>query len=222
MKLFVVGATGGIGQHMVSLALAQGHVLTAMVRSREGSVSRRLPVHENLTVVSGDVMDRDSVERAMAGGHDAVMAVLSVGGNSREPTTLYSEGTTNILHAMKNHGVQRYMGVSASGFVNDPNDPFLVKYLFKPMLQTMLKNPYDDLQRMEAQVKASSSNNNNIDWTLVRPARLVDGEATGTYRTALDSLVPGGSSIARGDVADFLVKHINDTSVFGKAVGIAY
>jgi len=33
MKLFILGATGGIGRHLVRLALERGHFVTAYVRS---------------------------------------------------------------------------------------------------------------------------------------------------------------------------------------------
>lgn len=208
MKLAVFGATGGIGRHIVKLALAQGHSLTAIVRTPS-----KLQPQENLDIVQGNVLSLNSTVLA---GHDAVLLVLSVG-NSREPTRLYSEGTANVLDAMKENGVKRFMGVSASGFINDPNDKFLVKYAFKPLLQRMLKNPYNDLQRMEQVVMSSG-----LDWTLIRPARLVDGDAAGVYRTNLDGVVSGGSSIARADVAAFMINHVDDTTVVGKAVGIAY
>ncbi|MFE5587301.1 NAD(P)H-binding protein, partial [Kitasatospora sp. NPDC056531] len=47
MELAVLGATGGIGRHLVTLALADGHHITAAVRD-----PARLPVrHDRLTVV---------------------------------------------------------------------------------------------------------------------------------------------------------------------------
>ncbi|MFD8086455.1 NAD(P)H-binding protein, partial [Kitasatospora sp. NPDC059722] len=50
MKLTVLGATGGIGRHLVRLALADGHRVTAAVRD-----PARLPLqHERLTVVTAD------------------------------------------------------------------------------------------------------------------------------------------------------------------------
>ena len=211
MKLAIVGATGGIGQHLVEQALAGGHEVTAIVRTP----SKMTVQHANLNVMQGDVLAEGTLEPFVT-GQGAVLLVLGVG-NSREPTTLYSAGARNILQAMKRQGVRRFMAVSASGFINDPHDSFLLKYIFKPLFQRMLKHLYDDLKRMETEVKASS-----LGWTLVRPARLTDGVHTGTYRTALNSNVTGGSSISRADVADFMVKHIDDPGIIGVAVGIAY
>ncbi len=211
MNLAIFGATGGIGQQLVEQALAAGHTVTAIVRTP----AKVAVQHPNLRVMQGDVLAEGTLEPAFA-GQEAVLLALGVG-KSREPTTLYSAGARNILQAMKAQGVPRLIAVSASGFIDDPNDSFLLKYLFKPLFQRMLKHPYDDLKRMEAEVKVS-----NLDWTLVRPARLTDAAHTGTYRTALNRNVAGGSAISRADVADFIVKHLDDTNVIGAAVGIAY
>ncbi len=49
MRLFILGATGGTGKHLVDLALQRGHHVTAFVRSPQ-----KLPRHERLTIVEGD------------------------------------------------------------------------------------------------------------------------------------------------------------------------
>jgi putative NADH-flavin reductase len=213
MKIAVFGATGGIGQHIVSHALAVRHQVTVIVRTPAKITAR----HPALTIVQGNVLTQEEHNLALVlAGHDAVLFALGVG-SDRGPTTLYSQGARTVMQAMKATGVPRFMGVSASGFINHPSDGVLVKYAFKPLLQHMLKHPYDDLQRMEAEVQSS-----DLDWTLVRPARLTDGDHAGTYRMALGGLVVGGSAISRADVADFMVKNIVDPNVSRVAVGLAY
>src|SRR5260221_12941522 len=57
MRLFIVGATGGIGEQLVEQALARGHRVTAFVRSPE-KVGR---THERLTIVGGDPLDAEQL-----------------------------------------------------------------------------------------------------------------------------------------------------------------
>ncbi|MCA9490148.1 MAG: SDR family oxidoreductase [Myxococcales bacterium] len=209
--MVVFGATGGIGHPVVELALKAGHSVVAVTHGRP---SDHAP-HPKLQVTQGDVVATEAVAPLVAGA-DAVVLALGVA-RPREPTTLFSEGARTVLSAMQHSGVRRLLAVSASGFVDSPDDRMAVRILFKPLLQRMLRPLYDDLKRMEAAVTASRS-----DWTLVRPARLVDGPRTGVYRTCPGGLVPGGASIARADVADFLVKRLEDPQSFGSAVGIAY
>ena len=71
MKLLVFGATGGTGSRLVQQALEQGHVVTAFARD---PTKMRLS-HDNLRVVRGDVLNRDSVAAAVA-GQDGVLSAL--------------------------------------------------------------------------------------------------------------------------------------------------
>ncbi len=133
-----------------------------------------------------------------------------------KPTTIYSEGTANVIRAMKESGVRRLVCVGASGYVKNPEDPFFMRVLLKPVLQYFLRHPYGDMLRMEEVVGASG-----LDWTVVRPTRLTDGPHTGRYRWRAEE-VTGGTSISRADVADFIVKHLDDPNTYRAALGIAY
>jgi hypothetical protein len=54
-----------------------------------------------------------------------------------------------------------------------------------------------------------------LDWVIVRPVILTNGPKTNTYRAVVD---PRGWTgfISRADVADFLIKQIDDDAFFGK------
>src|SRR5437764_1203871 len=108
MKLVVFGATGGIGAQVVQQALAAGHEVTAVARRPEAITLR----HECLKVVQGDVLDAESVRKAVM-GKDVV--VSAVGARDRGPTTVYSQGNANILQAMQAAHVRRIFCISASG-----------------------------------------------------------------------------------------------------------
>src|SRR5207244_13658355 len=71
MKLLIFGASGATGRALVSAALAEGHMVTAFVRT-PGKLAIS---HQHLKVIVGDVADRQAVERAVA-GHDAVLSCL--------------------------------------------------------------------------------------------------------------------------------------------------
>jgi putative NADH-flavin reductase len=71
MKLLVFGATGGTGSRLVDQALQQGHEVTAFARDP----ARIHLKHDHLRVVTGDVLDRDSVNAAVE-GQDGVLSAL--------------------------------------------------------------------------------------------------------------------------------------------------
>lgn len=71
LRILIIGATGGTGQHLVRQALEQGHQVTALVRK-----PKKLKVeHPNLRVVNGNVLDYASVESAMDGQNAIVCAL---------------------------------------------------------------------------------------------------------------------------------------------------
>ena len=211
MKLVIFGASGGTGGYAVEQALAAGHEVTAVARTPSAVVVD----HERLDVRRGDVLAPTSLEPLIA-GKDAVLSALGVG-MSRKPTTLYSAGTKSIITAMNSAEVQRFVGVSAGGFVDDPNDTLPLRLVVKPVLKRVLKHPYADMALMENELRRS-----NLDWTIIRPARLTDGYHTGRYRTVAGGNVAGGWTISRADVADFMVTHLDNPAFLREAVGIAY
>ena len=75
---------------------------------------------------------------------------------------------------------------------------------------------YADLLRMENAVKAS-----DLDWTILRPPRLLNEPRTGHYHVAINGHLTRGVSIPRGDVADFIVTHLTDSATYFTTVELA-
>ncbi|MFI7689761.1 NAD(P)-dependent oxidoreductase [Nonomuraea sp. NPDC049655] len=73
-----------------------------------------------------------------------------------------------------------------------------------------------DLAESERLLRASG-----LDWTIVRPSRLLDGGPTGRYRTALDLNLRGGRSTTRADLADCMLKLAADPASAGHVVSVA-
>src|SRR5829696_6094888 len=71
MKLLIFGASGKTGQHLVSQALEQGHMVTAFARTP----AKIKLQHQNLHVVQGNIADFSLVESAVK-GQDVVLSAL--------------------------------------------------------------------------------------------------------------------------------------------------
>ena len=106
MNIALFGATGGTGRQVLDQALAQGHLVSALVRD-----PAKLAERKGLTLVVGDVLDRDATTRCIQ-GTDAVICVLGSHG-SREP--IEALGTRSILDAMRDNGVRRLIAVTSLG-----------------------------------------------------------------------------------------------------------
>lgn len=209
-KLLIIGATRHTGYHLMRQALDSGYAVTALARD-----PARLDVrHERLTVLQGDVMDAATLAPALA-GQDAVVSTIGV--TSRAPTTLYSEGMRHILQAMRETGVQRLVAVSATPLSRDAGDTWPSRYIMKPLLLALFRPVYADMAIMEKEIRDS-----DLDWTILRPPRLTDKPATGRYRTALNLSVRRGNVISRADLADAILKLLDDPKTIRAAVGIGY
>ena len=165
-KLTVFGATGKTGQQIVHAALAAGHQVTAVARD-----PAKLEIsHERLRLARGDVLDAGWITESVRGA-DAVLSALGTA-NGLEPTTVYSTGTTNILHTMNHAGVQRLVTISAVPVTPREQVGIIHRRLVFPILYRFVFGEGDaDMARMERLLQASAS-----AWTVLRPPRLTDGD----------------------------------------------
>lgn len=210
LSILIIGATGGTGRQIVEQALKQGHQVTALVRNP----AKLSLEHPNLGVVKGNVLDYASLQLAMQGQH----AVLCALGHKRffGPSRILSDGTANILRAMQNCGVARFICESSLGIGNSAGrvGPLATLFVYPLILPFYA---WDKL-RQEKLIEES-----DLDWVIVRPAALTNGAARGQYRQG-----PNVGSylrpvrIARADVADFMLRQLTDNHDLGSAPGVCY
>ncbi len=204
MKLTIFGATGGTGTEVVKQALERGHSVTAFVRNPASFAN----MGDALTLVTGDIHDLSSVEKAVQ-GQDAMVCAL--GARDLKKIMIRTEGTVNIIRAMKQHDVRRLFVVSAMG-VGDSWDS--LSLLNKFFFAVLLKSTREDHEAQEAAVKASG-----LDWTIVRPSGLVDTPRTGVYSVG-ENIRAKTSQISRADVADLILSDLEKKALVHKAVTI--
>jgi uncharacterized protein YbjT (DUF2867 family) len=211
VRITVFGASGGIGRQVVQQALDEGDAVTAVVRT----TSTFELSHPSLTVVRvPTLIDPDPLVNAVAGS-DAVLS--SVGPRGPREVTVASTTTRGILAAVERAGVKRFLAVSAVpvGPV-PPGDSWWNRRVLLPLVSSLLRGIYGDLAVMEREIEASAT-----EWTIVRPPRLVNGNATGRFRTTIGGNVPRGRTMRRADVAAAMLRLVGDPATFRQAVGVA-
>ena len=204
MKLTILGGTGRTGRHLITLALAAGHQVTALARNPGA-----LPDDPHITAVEGSPLDPNAIAQVVAGA-DAVLSAL--GGVGQAHTTLYSESVRNILAA----DPARLIVVGA--VPASPNDEKTIfeRYLLHPLLHRFFGGDYDDIRRMEELLSDSPS-----AWTVLRPPRLTDGPATGRYRSGTGRL-PRPGQISRTDLAAAMLEVIADPGTHHQFITVSY
>lgn len=123
----VTGASGFVGSHAIPALLDAGHRVLALVRDDAGAalVLRRLPAarHPAVEIRRGDVTQLGSLPAALAGA-DAVLHLAAVARDWDGGQTLRlvnTEGTRNVIAAMRAAGVQRLVHIGALGVVDEPD-----------------------------------------------------------------------------------------------------
>lgn len=209
-KIIVFGANGGTGKEVVKQALEMGYEVTAVVRN----LNTFNQTHPFLNIIKGDVLQRENFEKKVI-GKDAVISCI--GSGSTKPTTIYSIGIENIITAMNATAVKRLMCISAGGLDVNPLNNFIMRILTKNILQRILKEPYNDMRLMEQEVRASE-----LNYTIVRPPRLINKPLTGIYRAKLNDNLKNTGSLARTDLAHYIVHHLEDTNTFKSTAHLSY
>jgi putative NADH-flavin reductase len=204
--VLVVGASRGIGLETVKLALKAGHSVRAMARS-----ANAIRLHDpSLEKQDGDVLDQHTIERALV-GVDAVIQTLGV---SPTPelifggTRLFSVATRILVNAMEASTVRRLICVTGLGAGDSRGRGGL---LYNAIFYLILGSVYADKDAQEWIIRRS-----RLEWTIVRPTVLTTGPRTGAYRVLVDPRDWQSGFISRADVADFLVRQVNDASLVHK------
>lgn len=202
MKLVVLGATGGTGLEIIRQTIKRGHSVTAFVRSPERLSMSAFDDH--LDIIKGDLLNQPELERVIE-GRDAVLSAF--GTRTGEPR-VQGRFATALRKAMMQTGVRRVALMSTSFLFQDSIAPFIVGRLFFRKVMT-------DASEMEGVISESG-----LDWTIVRPVRLTDASYTGRYRVQEGHLPTLGFTISRADVADFMIKTVENRSSTRKIVGV--
>lgn len=206
LKLVVLGATGGTGLEIVRQAVERGHSVTAFVRSPDklNAYKRRIKVEQ------GDLLNSAQLERTIQ-GHDAVLS----GFGPRLPVSkadahLLQQFGSALAGAMLHTDMRRVVVESVAFLFKDSIMPpaYLLGRLLFPGIVA-------DASAMEEAFQKSG-----LDWTIVRPPELTDKPYTGKYRAREDHLPWFGFRVSRADVADFMIKAVEQHLSVGKIVGV--
>ena len=194
----VVGASGGVGRWAATLAVNEGHSVTAVMRP-----SSEFDPVDGARVVRGDLTDPEFLENVVA-DHDSVISCIGLrrAGKSPfakllSPPDLTTRLASALTRAMENRNVRRLVLISAGGVA----DSFAkLTWPVQQLVSTgTVAVAYRDLAGMEARLSASS-----LDWLAVRPVTLMNGAPTGRARPV--SRYGLASIVRRSDVAQWMVR----------------
>ena len=197
-KIALLGATGQTGQKFLDSALAQGYQVKVLVR-RANKLTQNAP---NLSVIEGDVLNPFDVYKLVRG----VDVVVSLFGHVEgSPEWLQTDGTKNIVEAMKSNGVEKIISLSGGGLPFPEKDkPKFVDYLIRAIMKIAAPKILNDAIKHADLLKESG-----LKWIIVRGPRLTNDPRAGNYRVGWVG-VNSSTKIARADLADFILTQVED------------
>lgn len=192
MLVFIAGANGQIGQHLLRQMANSGHQTRAMIRHLEqGPKLKQLGATE--TVV-GD-LEQDCSE-AMKGCDVVIFAAGSGPDTGPDKTTeVDQEGAIRLIDSAKTMGIQRFIIVSSVGAEEPDEGPEKLRHYLRAK-----HNADEHLKK------------SGLNYTIVRPGQLTNDEGTG--KVAVSASQADTGKIPRQDVARVLLAELDaDPSV---------
>ena len=181
MKIFVTGATGFIGTHLIRRLSETNHQVTCLVR-KSGNTAAIAGLKVQLIV--GDVTDSGSVQAAVK-GHDCVINLANVYSFWEPDPRIYRsvnvDGTRNVMESALEAGVSKVVHVSSGVIYGKPEDvPFTEESNIGPVrFSTYARSKYEG-----DQIAWELYNKKKLPLVMVYPMAVLgpgDPKTTGQY-----------------------------------------
>ncbi len=197
-RIALFGGSGQTGRQFLDRALENGYLVKALVRNPD-----KLPItHPSLEIVRGDVLHAGEVKATLE-GTDLVVSLF--GHVKGSPDWLQTDGTRNIVFAMKELGIEHIISLSGGGLPFPEKDrPKMADKLIRIIMKLAVPRILNDAIRHQ-EVLAESG----LQWVIVRGPRLINTPPKGNYRVGWVG-VNASTKISRADLADFILSQVED------------
>lgn len=201
MKIFLTGATGFVGWHLLKRLLQEGHEVRCLCRSGQGAGKL---VQAGAKPVPGDILEPPTLPEGMK-GCDAVIHLVGIIREVGEATfeKVHCEGTRNVIDAAQKSGIRRFVHMSALGARPNARSRYhRTKYRAEEFLK-------------------------DLEFTILRPS-VIFGPGDGFVNLVADWVrkspvvpLPGGGRnrlhpVSVYDVAEIFVRALTDARSVGK------
>ena len=197
----LIGATGMAGRYILQRALAEGYPVKVLARTP----AKLEALESRIDIVQGDAADLRAIERLIRGSDVVITALGPVKADGDAAQMISTTATDNVIHAMEDAGIQRYIIVSGAAVSVPGDERNLTGWWMRQLVRLGLTDVLADKQAEYELVV-----NSNLEWTLVR-CPLIDSEP---YRSAprASLLTPNSFGLRAGELADFIIREVGAPS----------
>ncbi|OUZ06699.1 NAD(P)-dependent oxidoreductase [Bacillus pumilus] len=205
MKIALFGAHGRVGQAFLRFVQVDDrYIVRSLIRTN------REEMLAGMFQVTGNSRNRDDVLETIKGA-DIVVSCLSTDGDD----TL-SVSMEHIVQAMKQSNTSRIITIGTAGILKARQQPELYRFETNESKRPTSRAAKEHAKAFEL------LQSTDLDWTIICPTYLPDGEVTRSYRYEKDFLPIDGKKISVEDTAHFLYQQLNSKEFVHQRVGIAY
>jgi putative NADH-flavin reductase len=195
----VFGASGTIGQLLIKQALAKGIKVNAHVRRKE-----TFPIkHEHLNLFQGELDDFVAIKGVIS-GTNAVISTLGPPLKFSYSGMPISDGHRNIVKAMKECAVTRFITIATPSIKFEKDKPSLATIVPGIMARLIFPKPYKEIVEIGKIITAS-----DLDWTIVRFLAPKNTPKKDSIKITFGERKIN-FNISRADIADFIFRQITD------------
>jgi putative NADH-flavin reductase len=207
-KVAVIGGTGKSGKYLVQQLLNKEYSLRLLLRNPARFTVPNSPAE----VIVGDAKDYYAI-RTLLNECDAVISALGMGVPPDEPTK-FSQATTNIIKAMQECNVRRYIVIAGLN-VDTPDDK---KSRFTADATEWMKKSFP-ISTADKQKEYHILSESSVAWTLVRLPLIKQTDLNSEITVSLHDCP--GNEISATALANFLIGQLDDDRFIKKAPFIA-
>ncbi len=206
MKITILGSTGFVGKVLIKKAIAAGYQVKTLARNPE----KLEEIRDKITIIKGSVFESSSVEDSIEGA-EVVLSTIGPPQNNPGDPAQYEKAMKNIVSAMDKYGIKRYIHIGGAAHQGGENEVWDFKRKFLRLFLNLFGKQILVAKHLEWEVLKSS----DLDWTLVRPPRIVNEATSGTI--SADEKTLKSLKINVGDLTDFILQQITSKEWIRKA-----
>ena len=206
MKVAILGSTGFVGKILIHKAVAAGYQIKTLARHPE----KLYDICEKIEIIQGSVFDPSAVEATIEGTE----AVLStIGPPQRNPGNPepYEKAMIDIVRIMDKHGIKRYIHIGGAVHEGGENETWNFNRKCLRFFLSLFGKQILVAKQLEWEVLKSS----DLDWTLIRPPRIVNGSDSGSIFVDEKNLI--SLKVGVEELTDFILKQISSKEWIKKA-----
>ncbi len=205
MKIAILGSTGFVGRVLTEKALGKGFQIKALVRNPD-----KLGAFKNkVEFIQGDISQINKLDECLF-GVQAVLSTVPPERNTQDPEK-YAGIMEDLITSLKKNRVNRFIHIGGAAHEGGENE----KWTFKRRLLRAFLNLTWKQGLIAKHLEWETLKKSDIDWTLVRPPRIVKGKSI--EKIIADDKILAGLKVYVDDLADFMLDQIESEEWSKKA-----